>query len=130
MYGPTGIIVGVGAGLLRVIYVNKDLAAQIVPVDMCVNNMLAIAWDVAKNTYEEPPIYNFVTNDSNQITWDTYTTLGVKHGSKTPLSKSIWFYAFSLTASKTKAQFLKFFYHIIPALIMDMGLFCVGKKPK
>lgn len=31
-FGPTGIIVGVGAGLLRVIYVDKNLNAEIVPV--------------------------------------------------------------------------------------------------
>lgn len=31
-FGPTGIILGVGAGLLRVIYVDEDIPAEIVPV--------------------------------------------------------------------------------------------------
>lgn len=46
MYGPTGIIVGVGSGLLRVLYAFKKNVAELVPADMCVNALLAAAWDL------------------------------------------------------------------------------------
>lgn len=52
MYGPTGIIVGVGAGLLRVVQIVKENRAEIVPVDYCVNSLLATAWDVSMHKYE------------------------------------------------------------------------------
>jgi len=51
MYGPCGVIVGIGSGVLRVFTGNMDNKAHIVPVDMCVNALLATAWDVARNTY-------------------------------------------------------------------------------
>lgn len=50
MYGPCGIIVGVGSGVLRVFWGNVDNKAHLVPVDLCVNALLASAWDIARNT--------------------------------------------------------------------------------
>lgn len=130
MYGPTGIVVGVGAGLIRVLHVNKKNNAEIVPVDMCVNSLLASAWDISKNTYDEPPVYNYVTSERNPITWETYCNVAVKHGSRIPLEKSIWFYTLTFSTSWFMVKFLTFFYHIIPAMLMDSGLLLLGKKTK
>lgn len=130
MYGPTGIIVGVAAGLLRVLHIHKENNAEIVPVDLCVNSLLACAWDVASNSYEEPPIYNYVTSHKNPITWSEYTKLGIEYGQKIPLQKSIWYYTFKMSSSKLYVRWLTFFYHIIPAMFMDFGLLVTGKKPK
>lgn len=49
MYGPCGVIVGIGSGVLRVFTGNMNNKAHIVPVDLCVNALLASAWDVARN---------------------------------------------------------------------------------
>jgi fatty acyl-CoA reductase len=130
MYGPTGIIVGVAAGLLHVLHIHKENNAEIVPVDLCVNSLLASAWDVARNSYEEPPIYNYVTSHKNPITWEEYTKLGIEYGQQIPLQKSIWYYTFKMSASKLYVTWLTFFYHIIPAMFMDFGLLITGKKPK
>lgn len=130
MYGPTGITVGVGAGLLRVLHIKKHSPAEIVPVDMCVNSLLASAWDVANNTYDEAPIYNFVTSTKNPISWQKYCDLGVLHGVKNPLPKTIWYHTFTMSSSFYLVMLLKFFYHILPALAMDGALLLIGKKPK
>lgn len=50
MYGPSGIIVGVGTGILRVFHGRVDNAAHVVPVDMSINALLAAAWDVSMKT--------------------------------------------------------------------------------
>jgi fatty acyl-CoA reductase len=47
IYGPTGVVVGAGLGLLRTMHCNPDLTADIVPADMVINLMIATAWDVA-----------------------------------------------------------------------------------
>lgn len=130
MYGAIGIIAGVGTGIIRVLYVNKKYNAEIVPVDMCVNALLATAWDASQNKYEEPPIYNYVTSETNPLLWDDYISLGLKHGSKVPMPNSIWFYSVTVTSSKFLSMILAFFYHILPAFFIDAGLFIVGKKPK
>jgi len=51
MYGPCGVIVGIGSGVLRVFTGDMDNKAHIVPVDMCVNALLASAWDIARNKW-------------------------------------------------------------------------------
>lgn len=38
---------GAGVGLLRTMHCDRDLTAELVPVDMVVNMMIATAWDVA-----------------------------------------------------------------------------------
>jgi fatty acyl-CoA reductase len=50
MYGAAGVVIGAGMGLLKSMYCDKDIAADIVPVDMVINAALAIAWDVAQHT--------------------------------------------------------------------------------
>lgn len=129
-FGPTGIIVGVGAGLLRVIQVDKNLCAELVPVDMCVNSMLAAAWQVATERPIEIPVYNFVTSKENPLTWGKYCEYGFEAGTKVPTSKAIWYYTLALTPSRIVARILQFFYHFLPAFVMDAGLLFTGRRPK
>lgn len=49
LYGPTGVVAGAGTGVLRTMHCNPDITANIVPVDMTVNALIASAWDVATN---------------------------------------------------------------------------------
>lgn len=129
-FGPTGIIVGVGAGLLRVVQVDESLAAEVVPVDMCVNSMIAAAKEVAIKKPNEIPVYNYVTDRENPITWKTYCGYGLANGSAIPTSKAIWYYTVKLTPTRFYARFLQFFYHFLPAFIMDAGLMFTGRQPK
>lgn len=132
MYGPTGIIVGVGAGLLRVFYGKKENHAELVPVDMCVNGILASAYDIAHNyrNLSEPPVYNYVASPQNPITWNDYCKYGIEHGARMPMMKSIWYYTFSMTPSRFLVSILTFLYHILPALLIDTGLVIMQRKPK
>lgn len=130
MYGPTGIIIGVAAGLLRVLLIKADNYAELVPVDYCVNSLIASAYDIGVNSYEEPPVYNYVTSPKNPISWQNYTDLASKHGEKVPLMKTAWYYSFTMSSSKALVTLLTFFYHFVPAAIIDLGLFVCGKKPK
>lgn len=130
MYGPSGIVIGVAAGLLRVLYIKKENNAEIVPVDLCVNSLIASAYDIGTNSYEEPPVYNYVTSPKNPINWINYTSISKKHGFEKPLMKSAWYYSFTMSDSKSLVTLLTFLYHFVPAAIVDLGLFICGKKPK
>lgn len=130
MYGPTGIVIGVAAGLLRVLYIHKENKAELVPVDMCVNSLIASAYDVGINSYEEPPIYNYVSSQTKSISWQNYCDLSRKYGVKAPLLKMAWYFTFKMSSSKSLVTILTFLYHLVPAAIVDTGLFLCGKKPK
>lgn len=130
MYGPSGIVLGVAAGLLRVLFIEKHNTAELVPVDYCVNSLLAATYDIAKNTYEEPPVYNYVTSESNPINWVQYTDLACYYGSEYPPSNGIWYYTLTMSSNKFLVTILSFLYHTIPGALMDLSLMICGKKPK
>ncbi|XP_017856195.1 PREDICTED: putative fatty acyl-CoA reductase CG5065 [Drosophila arizonae] len=130
MYGPCGVIVGIGSGVLRVFTGNMDNKAHIVPVDLCVNALLASAWDVARNTYETPPIYNYVPDVDNMVTWRNYMETGFKHVNDIPMRKSIWYPCFTIVPYMWQYHILCFLYHTLPAMFMDLIMVLMGKKPR
>lgn len=46
--GPSGIVAGAGCGLIRVVRGNSGCLAEMVPVDLVVNSMIAISYKTAK----------------------------------------------------------------------------------
>lgn len=44
LYGPTGIVVGVGAGIIRCLHADPETVSDLVPVDLVVNAVLATGW--------------------------------------------------------------------------------------
>lgn len=64
MYGPTGIVAGAAVGLIRTLHCDKKANATLIPVDMCVNSLIAAAWEVGTNfkdrrKNDEIPVYNY-----------------------------------------------------------------------
>ncbi|XP_030379539.1 fatty acyl-CoA reductase wat-like isoform X2 [Scaptodrosophila lebanonensis] len=45
-YGPTGAIAGAGTGVIRTLRCDPNAVANMVPVDLCVNSIIATSWDV------------------------------------------------------------------------------------
>lgn len=51
VYGPTGVVAGAGVGLLKVLNCDSERMADMVPVDMAINSVLAAGWDLGtRNT--------------------------------------------------------------------------------
>lgn len=47
VYGPTGALVGGGAGLIRTMNIDENCTAELIPADLTVNALIATAWEVA-----------------------------------------------------------------------------------
>lgn len=47
VYGPTGIVVGVGTGVLHTYYVNSKIVTDIMPVDIVVNALICATKETA-----------------------------------------------------------------------------------
>ena len=77
LYGPTGVVVGAGTGVLRTLHCDKDIVADMVPVDMCVAGLIAVAWATARDydklkasIQESPvPLIKSITNRSVHISF-------------------------------------------------------------
>ncbi|KAK2586496.1 hypothetical protein KPH14_011394 [Odynerus spinipes] len=133
VYGPSGICVGIAAGLIRVIQLDVHKTAQIIPVDLTVNALIAIAWDIANKKEKgdtEAPIYNYHSSWTNRITWKLYTDLAFKFGKQIPSVKSIWCYTLITTTNAFFYNFLTIILHILPGIFMDFALLFIGHKPR
>ncbi|XP_071441774.1 fatty acyl-CoA reductase wat-like [Hetaerina americana] len=176
LYGPTGVVVGAGTGVLRTLHCDKNIVADMVPVDMTVAALIAAAWETAKEYQNLKPIipiepkvttpnyiipsesktemeeniintrttrelnegtkekeikiYNYVSSAQRPITWGQFMDLNTKYGMQTPSMRSIWYYTLTLNKSYFIHSLYVLFLHLLPALIVDMVGYAIGKRPK
>ncbi|KAF4530067.1 hypothetical protein B566_EDAN018300, partial [Ephemera danica] len=134
VYGPTGVVVGAGLGILRTLHADKDAVADLVPVDLAVSCLIATAWDTAVNNSRrdndsEVPIYNYVSSPQRPITWGRFMELNYKHGVNIPSVRAIWYYTLTLHRSRLVHQIYTLFLHLLPALLVDAVLVVIGRRP-
>ncbi|XP_046383568.1 fatty acyl-CoA reductase wat-like [Ischnura elegans] len=176
LYGPTGVVVGAGTGVLRTLHCDKNIVADMVPVDMTVAALIASAWATAKEYQNLKPIipidakvtapsyilpseskseeeeniinartkdeskeetkekdvkiYNYVSSVQRPITWGEFMNLNIKYGMRTPSMRSIWYYTLTLNKSLFIHNLYVLFLHLLPALIVDICGYAIGKRPK
>ncbi|KAL4711343.1 hypothetical protein ACJJTC_019184 [Scirpophaga incertulas] len=134
MYGPTGLIIGIGTGVLRTMYLNNDIVADMIPVDLVVNGILAATWYTGKtykeNQTSEIPIYNFVSGAQNPIKWGQFIEMNRRYGIDKPTTKAVWYYGLNTTKCYYMFLFYNFFLHYLPALLIDFYCLLAGKPRK
>jgi len=47
VYGPTGIVVGAGTGVLHTYYLDSNIVTDIIPVDIVVNALICATYKTA-----------------------------------------------------------------------------------
>jgi hypothetical protein len=76
------------------------------------------------------PIYNYVSSCENPITWDRYIKTSIDYSWQIPFDKSVW----TVTLTNANVYFLykiyALFFHLLPALMVDIVLFSLGQKPR
>lgn len=135
-YGPTGAIAGAGTGVIRTLRANPKAVANMVPVDLCVNGIITCAYDIAERyqdkicSSEEIPVYNFCSSPTNQLTWGDFTIKTTKYGLMYPTLKSMWYLCYANNPNKVLHLLSILFLHYLPAAIIDLYTWCIGKKPR
>lgn len=67
IYGPTGLLIGTGMGVIRVILVNDKYKADIVPVDYVINGLIAASYKTATEKWVSCSKKNVCDSDSNVV---------------------------------------------------------------
>ena len=128
--GPIGILVAGAKGLLKSMLVNGDLTAEIIPVDLAINGLISIAWDVVKNDNKKKDIlvYNITCSEKWRMTWRhlMIQTLDIVH--EYPFEIGVWYPCGGMTLSPLYHYTLVFFTQTIPAYMLDLLLLLLGKK--
>lgn len=86
--GPTAIFPAAGTGVLRSMLGNHDAVADIIPVDIPVNFMIAIAWYTAIRNKKKLVVYNCTSGQfRNKLTWGMLETFCREIFFKTPFER-------------------------------------------
>jgi len=132
--GPTGIFAGWASGILRTMRVDRKKKADFIPVDLAINMMCVIGWKTGKSGPVDKnnntiPIYNYTSGDNSPMRWMDFEYLGRKYVPKYPLEFVLWYPDGSFKDSVLVDKVYRVFQHYLPALLVDLGMRVVGKKP-
>jgi fatty acyl-CoA reductase len=127
--GPSGLLVAVGSGFMRTYQCNPDVVADIIPVDVVVNALITAPW--YRCLTNEPCVVNCTSDNDNQITWGRLTDISYKAlVNKAAYNEPFRYPNCTYTSSPWMFGLYSFLCHKLPAVTIDAGLKCMGKKPK
>ncbi|XP_050540836.1 fatty acyl-CoA reductase wat-like isoform X3 [Daktulosphaira vitifoliae] len=136
VYGPIGMIVGAGTGVLHTFQCNVNQVLDMVPVDLAVNALICAAYKVGKKNQpqqtidNEPTIFNYVSSSQNPILLGDFFEIIKKHGIPTWVTiNAIWFYSFIPTTNVYLYSLLFLLLHTIPGYLFDLLAKITRRKP-
>ncbi|XP_065216260.1 fatty acyl-CoA reductase wat-like [Planococcus citri] len=142
IYGATGVFVGSGVGFLRTLYCDPDCKAEIVPADRVVSGLIAVPLHIQKNYYNasqdtsrslvKDPVYNFVANQSNVLTWGSLqeVMIGLAKERSLATDTMIWTFHLSLDKHYTLWLIKYFLFHLFPAPFFMLMELIMKQKPR
>lgn len=85
--GPTALFPASGTGVLRTMLGHLDAVADLVPVDVVVNNLLASGWFRGVEKTKKILVFHCTSGNRNKLTWGMMEDYGVNCFFKTPYEK-------------------------------------------
>lgn len=128
--GPVGLIVGAGKGVIRSMHCKRDYHAEVIPVDVAINALIGISHKVGstKNTLKNIPVYNITQSTVRPMTWGEVLEKGKSIAYDYPFENQIWYPDGDIRSSKFIHNLFVFFFHLIPAYLIDFLLLIFGQK--
>ncbi|KAJ2938365.1 hypothetical protein O0L34_g13290 [Tuta absoluta] len=126
-YGPAGVIIGVGLGVIHAMLADRDVKIDVIPADLVNNAIMAVGWATAATSSNEPRIYTACSSKRNPTTWGFCGDIHRKESRKLATPKAVWYcYSYDI---KNRFLFYLFFWlvHWIPAYLIDGVCFLLGK---
>ncbi|KAG5336094.1 FACR1 reductase, partial [Acromyrmex heyeri] len=132
VYGPMGLFVSGGKGILRVAYLNKTAGEDMIPVDIVVKATLVLIWKLGLNT-SIAGSSSFVLNCTNQQCHTYERDIQMLYDitkEDVPLERIIWTPHTILTDNFVQFYTLTILLHILPAILIDLVLKFSGRRPR
>ncbi|XP_066944625.1 putative fatty acyl-CoA reductase CG5065 isoform X1 [Macrobrachium rosenbergii] len=131
LFAFTGLLVGMGKGVLRSLYVRDDIKLDFIPVDVPINLMLVAAWNTAVQRYKPDtvPIFCCSTGSQKPLTMKALQDYLKRSVRAFPFNSPLWYPDGSPKNSKFMHQLHVYCVNIIPAYIADFIMKILGKKP-
>ncbi|KAG7295470.1 hypothetical protein JYU34_021664 [Plutella xylostella] len=128
VFGPSGIILGSGIGLVRTLWVDPNVMLDLVPVDYVNNLTIAASWDTVQRSESGDTDLKFYTVSCirNRFTWVSLRQTAEKVGRKLLSPKTVWYCDCTEVVSRRAFQFYTLLLHLVPALLVDTVLAATG----
>ncbi|EEC15483.1 acyl-CoA reductase, putative, partial [Ixodes scapularis] len=119
-----------GLGILRSVLVDRDCIADVIPVDVVANMLISVAWHTSVTRPEHVRVYNCTSGTLQRQTWGDVTTTMHELILSHPLPHVMRYPSVGLTRSRLCHSVSLLCLHYLPALVLDLGLQLVGRKPR
>jgi fatty acyl-CoA reductase len=132
LLGPAGLFLATGSGALRVMRGNVNNVCDFIPVDYCVNTILAAAWRTGAGKLPDAsvtPLYHATTSSANPFRWLWAEYLVVPYFKLHPPARSFGYPFAHFWGHGPSFKFVNFVMHWIPAYLGDSLRMVQGKKP-
>ncbi|XP_045467137.1 putative fatty acyl-CoA reductase CG5065 [Harmonia axyridis] len=127
--GPTGIIVGSGKGVIRSMHCNAEYKADIIPVDSTANSIILVGYHLGSHQKTDIQVFNITADKDQRISWGEALNMGKKHFYENPFSICLWYPDGSIKSSYFVHMLAAFFFHTIPAYLIDFLMVLIRRKP-
>lgn len=127
--GATGLVLAAGKGALRTMLYKKEACADLIPVDVVINAMIAIAWQTAKKRSNTIPIYNCTSGTLNTLRWGEFRGLLYPFLLKYPSQQLLRYPGGDFTQSNRYNEIRWVILHYAPAYFVDAFRMLCFKKP-
>lgn len=127
--GPSGVVVAAGKGLLHVFRRKSNAKADLLPVDMAIDTMLAVAWETAVDKIPEVRVYNCSTFE-NPTKWLDFEKSLKKSLPDNPMDGCIWYPTGFGVETKYAYKLLEIFLQTIPLHVAEYIIRTLGFKMK
>ncbi|XP_061767965.1 fatty acyl-CoA reductase 1 isoform X2 [Nerophis ophidion] len=128
--GPSGVFIAAGKGILRTMRANNDAVADLIPVDVVINLMLAAGWYTAVHRPKKALVYNCTTGGINPFHWGEIEHHVMSTFKRNPLEQAFRRPNANITSNYLIYQYWILVSHKFPALIYDLFLRLTGQKPQ
>ncbi|CAH0382773.1 unnamed protein product [Bemisia tabaci] len=128
--GPVGVLIGAGKGVIRTMLCDGRYHAEIIPVDMAINGIIAVGWKTATTVHKEKeiPVYNLTQHNAKPITWGQVLENGKKIAYENPFEMMLWYPDGNIRTNKFIHNLCLFFFHWLPAYFIDFMMLIFGQK--
>nr|ADI82779.1 fatty-acyl CoA reductase 6 [Ostrinia nubilalis] len=127
--GPTGVIAGVGKGLLHFFSCRRDARADMVPVDIVIDALLAVGWETAIDRSSEVRVYN-CSSYNNPTTWRTFEAALSRYIREHPMDQVFWYPYGSIVENGVAQKCLELLLQTMPLHLADYCSRIFGIKTK
>lgn len=127
--GTTGIILGCMKGVLRSMVCNSEMVADDIPVDICINLMISVAWHMATFKPNGISVYNCTSGDINHHTWGQLRKECLLNLRRVPVNNALWYPSMTFHTCKFYQELSSTLLHHCPAYFLDIIARLTGNKP-